>query len=209
MEQAPGRSRPRTGNATSDSCATLRPSSKALEGWHTVKSREEWLKLVETSRDDYHAGRFLIERLGAERLLDPALIATLLGLRQGLLGGLDRPTAADRMLVDCALLAYYNMLRVQGWIGNLALHIEHELFGQGTPTAKLGSESGSAANIPIEERLKRVGEQLLPLLDRANRMLIRNLMAVRELRRGPTPTVAINRAEQVNVAEQQANAVVR
>jgi hypothetical protein len=40
-------------------------------------------------------------------------------------------------------------------------------------------------------------------------MMIRNLKAVRELRRGPVPTVAINRADQVNVAEHQANAVVR
>jgi hypothetical protein len=57
--------------------------------------------------------------------------------------------------------------------------------------------------------LTRVGEQLLPLLDRANKMMIRNLKAVRELRRGPTSSVAIKRADQVNVAEHQANAVVR
>jgi hypothetical protein len=40
-------------------------------------------------------------------------------------------------------------------------------------------------------------------------MMICNLKAVSELRRGPTPTVAINRADRLNVAERQANTVVR
>jgi hypothetical protein len=40
-------------------------------------------------------------------------------------------------------------------------------------------------------------------------MMVRNLRAVKELRHGPTPAAAIHSAEQVNVAERQANAVVR
>jgi CubicO group peptidase (beta-lactamase class C family) len=39
--------------------------------------------------------------------------------------------------------------------------------------------------LAVEDRLKRLGEQLLPLLDRANEMMIRNLKAVRELGLGP------------------------
>jgi hypothetical protein len=35
------------------------------------------------------------------------------------------------------------------------------------------------------------------------------LKAIKELRQGPTPAVAIGRAEQVNVAKQQVNAVVK
>jgi hypothetical protein len=42
----------------------------------------------------------------------------------------EQPTAADRMMADSAVLAYYNMLRVQGWIGSLCLIVERELFGQ-------------------------------------------------------------------------------
>ena len=38
-------------------------------------------------------------------------------------------------------------------------------------------------------------------------MMVRNLKAIKELRQGPTPAVAMGRAEQVNVAERQANAV--
>ena len=64
----------------------------------------------------------------------------------------------------------------------------------------------------VEERLARLGEQLLPLQDRASRMLIRHLKALAELRRGPAPAVAIGRAHQVNVggvvAAQQATVAV-
>ena len=31
---------------------------------------------------------------------------------------------------DGAVIAYYNMLRVQGWIGSLCLTVERQLFGQ-------------------------------------------------------------------------------
>jgi hypothetical protein len=33
------------------------------------------------------------------------------------------------MLVDLALLSYYDALRVQGWTADLAVRIEHEFFG--------------------------------------------------------------------------------
>ena len=182
---------------------------RAVEGWSGVKSPDEWEKVCSESNTAYRSGHFLIERLGAERFLDPALMATLWGLRQNLLSELGKATAAEMMLVDMAMLAYYNALRVQCWIGNMALLVEHEFFGQASPTAKFGQQHGRFEGLALEDRLKKLGEELLPLLDRANKMMIRNLKAMRELRRGPAPTVAINRAEQVNVAEQQANTVIR
>ena len=47
--------------------------------------------------------------------------------------------------------------------------------------------------------MQRLGEQLMPILDRANRMMIRNLKAIKELRQGQVPAIAIGRAEQVTV----------
>jgi hypothetical protein len=46
---------------------------------------------------------------------------------------------------------------------------------------------------------------MLPLLDRANRLLVRNLKAARELRQAPLPSVSIGSAGQVNVAAAQQN----
>jgi hypothetical protein len=178
--------------------------ARAMEGWQRVKGKRGWVKICHASREEYRSGRFLLERLGAERHLDPELVATLWHLRQGLLD--DTASVAEQMLADLTVLAYYHVLRVQGWIGDLALHVEHEFFGQESPTPKFPWEYGQAPGLAVEDQIRRLAEQLLPLLDRANRMVLRNLKAMQELRQGPTPAVAIGRAEQVNVSTKQANA---
>lgn len=111
------------------------------------------------------------------------------------------------MLVDLAVLAYANALRVQGWIGDAALWTEHEFFAQPSPTAefKRRCEDRSVEGLEVEERIERLSAQLRPLLDRANRMLVRNLRALRELREPRTSTLAIAQAGQVNVGAVQTN----
>jgi hypothetical protein len=47
--------------------------------------------------------------------------------------------------------------------------------------------------------VRRLGEQLMPLADRANRMFIRNLKAIKDLRQRLVPAIAIGRAEHVTV----------
>jgi hypothetical protein len=103
-------------------------------------------------------------------------------------------------------MTYYNALRVQGWLGDLAMLIEHEFFGQEGPSAKLRQKWGyQVEGLRVEDRLQRLAEQLMPLFERANRQLIRNLQALRTLRHGPPPAVAIGHAGQVNLAQQQIN----
>jgi hypothetical protein len=185
-----------------------RATFRAMEGWHRVDSEEDWLKVCADSQEQYASGRFLLERLGAERYLDPKLMATLLFLRQQLIveWGI---TTAEMMLLDHALLGYYNALRVQGWIGDLSLHIEDEFFGQdalaenGQRPVRRPGRFSCEERFSFEEDVRRLSEQLMPLLDRANRMLIRNLKAIKELRQGLVPALAIGRAEQVTVTNGQ------
>ncbi len=181
---------------------------RAVEGWQTVKSEEDWLKVCEDSRVEYQSGRFLIERLGADRYLDPSLMATLWSLRQTVLaeGG---STAADAMLVDLAVLNYSNALRMQGLIGNLTMLVEHEFFAQPSLRAKFEKEYGRGMGLIVEDHVKRLAEQLMPLFERANRGVIRNLQARNELRQGLAPAVAIGRAKQVNLVERQRNPVIQ
>src|SRR6266511_182064 len=40
------------------------------------------------------------------------------------------------------MMAYYNALRVEGWIGDLALVIEHELFAEDSLKVKLRDKYG-------------------------------------------------------------------
>src|SRR2546428_9264731 len=58
---------------------------RAMEGWQRARTEEDWARVCEESREEYESGRFLLERLGAERYLDPKLMATLWSMRQRLI----------------------------------------------------------------------------------------------------------------------------
>src|SRR5215831_6510163 len=90
---------------------------------------------------DYHYS--IIERLGAERFLDPQLMGTLWQLRQRLLEEYGAESPAMTMVVDLAVMTYANVLRIQGWIGDLALVIEQELFAKDAPKVKLRQQYGT------------------------------------------------------------------
>jgi hypothetical protein len=146
---------------------------------------------------DYDSGRFLVQRLGAERYHDLQLVVTLTQLRQELLDGIENPTAADKMLADTAVAAYRNFLRIQGWVGSLCLVTERELFGQ----EPVSESNGASAGERIEREMHQLEHTLMPLLDRAHRMLVRGLdrLEARRSRGGPQAQVSIGRAGHVNV----------
>ena len=109
--------------------------------------------------------------------------------------GIERPTAADTTSADIAIIAYRNLLRVQGWIGSLCLTVERELFGQ----APLNEIHGSTVGKELEQNLRRLEEHVL-LLERCHRMMARGIAHL-EARRGKTATtsVMVGQAGQVNV----------
>jgi len=113
-----------------------RANYRAMEGSLGVRSEEDWTKVVEQSRQQYESGAFLLDRMGGERFLDPQLVATLMGLRQKFMVEWNITTAAETMLLDLAMLHYYHVLRVQGWIGDFALHLEQLFFGSGAFAAE-------------------------------------------------------------------------
>jgi hypothetical protein len=160
-----------------------------------VQREEDWQKIFQQAKVDCESGRFLIEQLGAERYLEPRLMATLAQLRQGLLGGIQNPTAADSMMADTAVIAYRNLLRVQGWIGDLCLVVERELFGQ----EPLNRYHGPTVGAKLEEKLRRLEEHML-LLERCHRMMVRSLTHLESSRSKAAKTaVTIGQAGQVNV----------
>jgi hypothetical protein len=77
----------------------------------------------------------------------------------------------DKLAADSAIIAYHNILRLQAWIGNISLVVEHDLFGQ-TPLDQI---HGPTVGEKLSEELRRLELQIFPLLDRAHRMLIRSL----------------------------------
>jgi hypothetical protein len=177
---------------------------RAMQGWRDVRSVEEWQATCADAAERYQSGRFLIERLGAERFLDPQLMATLWQLRQGLLDEYGTDSPAMTMVIDLAVMAYANALRIQGWIGDLSLAIEHELFGEESLKVKLRQQYGPHFDgFAVEEALRRLREQLLPLFERVNRQLLQNLQGLQRGHPASSPMVAIGQARNVNVAQQQ------
>jgi len=79
------------------------------------------------------------------------------------------------MMIDSAVIAFYNMLRVQGWVGNSALVVERELFGQDS----LNEFNGSTVGDRLAEQITRPPEGLIPLQERCQRMMNRSLAPLR------------------------------
>jgi hypothetical protein len=188
----------------------LRDQAQALiatvKGRRGIQSDEHWQALFQKAKIDYDNGRFLLQQLGAERCLEPELMATLAQLRQELLTGIESPTAADKMVADSAILAYRNMLRVQGWIGNLCLVVERELFGQ----APLNELHGHTVGKQLTNEIVRLEEVLMPLLERCHRMMARSIAHLDSRRRKPTTTsVTVGQAGQVNVDCDVSNEIAR
>ena len=120
--------------------AEARAVFRAVDGWSGIRNQEDWEKAVDEADRGLDSGGFLLERLGAERYVDPQLTAVLLVLRRRLVDETGAHTAAEYLLIDSAVLAYYHQLRINGWIGNFSAFLESEFFGhEKTLTAKLKS----------------------------------------------------------------------
>ena len=98
------------------------------------------------------------------------------------------------------IVLYFLVLRLDR---RLALHIERQFFGQDAFAAEGQERARAAKPRSVDDHVRRLGEQLMPLLDRTNRMFIRNLKAIKELRQGLVPAIAIARADQVTVTSPQ------
>jgi hypothetical protein len=179
---------------------------RAMQCWSGIGTVEAWQAACEAAPKRYESGHFLFECLGIQRVLDPKLMATLWQLRQGLIAEYGAESPGMTMAIDLAVMAYANALRVQSWIGDLALSIGGELFGEDSLKVKLRQHYGAQFDgFAVEGALRRLREQLLPLFERVNRQLLQHLQALQRPRPGSAPMVAIGRAGHVNVAQQQVN----
>jgi hypothetical protein len=80
--------------------------------------------------------------LGADRLLDPATTGMLLAIRRGFIEETNAASTGEFVLIDMAVIAFANAMRVQSMIGNTSLILEAEMFGQPTLRAKWEKEYG-------------------------------------------------------------------
>ena len=179
----------------------------AMEGWGAVKTEEDWEQIQAEAAEDWVSGRALIAMLGSERYLAPERVALLLHLWRHFLIAYDVDGPAEFLTVAMALVAFNQLTRVNELVGNLENRLEDEFFAteglreQHERRYGRGTRTGALA---VEERVRQLGQDLLPLLDRANRMVIRNLKMLRELKSTPL-AVTVQNFGQLNVAQAQTN----
>ena len=166
-----------------------------------LQSPDDWEATVTKAADDYRSGLALIDQLGAFGLLDPALVGMLLAIRRGLIEETNAASTDELVPIDMAVVAYANAMRLQSMIGNTALIIESEMFGQPTLRAKCKSTYGGRAEdiqgLAVEEHIARLRDQLLPPVERAHRTARESVEAIRRTRQ--VPAMRVERAKAVEI----------
>ena len=139
-----------------------------------------------------------MQHLGADRLLDPATTGMLLAIRRGLIEETHAATIGEYVLIDMAVIAFASTMRLQSIVGNLALVIEGELFGQPSLRAKWRKEyGGRPEGLAVEEHVTRLRDQVMPMVERFNRMGREGIEALGRARQAPS--LAVERAESINI----------
>lgn len=168
---------------------------RTVKGLPGVATQQRWDALVEKAAIEYPNGQFLLERMGAKRYLDPELMAVLMHLRQQLLADIEQLTTIDHMHADSAILAYRHMLRIQGWIDSVCITFERELFGQ----ASLQEIHGELVGEKIDKQLRKIENDLMPLLHRSQKMLHTALSKLERRSARQAGSVSVNQAGQINI----------
>jgi hypothetical protein len=174
--------------------------TRAMSRWYSREGDRE--RQIERVMTRYEDGSFLINRLGAEGVIDQDLVVVLLDLRRRLIDEYgDAP--ASVMLIDRAVAAYQDFIRIAGWTGNTALMIEAEFFGRDRPCFEFrdrhGREGREIRGLTVEQHLAHLREALIPLAERCARVMREALASLETLRTAPSPAVERSRPAPISV----------
>jgi len=177
--------------------------------WAGIDSQEEFDKKRNEVADDYRNGNFFLERIGRLRSVDDSLTLTVLFLRRQWSSEYEVETIPEFILLDMALTSYFHFIRLNEDINNALANIEWQMFALDAP---MFMRNSCGNRLQDERKDKAVAEAiahnlqevLQPVLDKFNRMFIRNLKAMRDLRRGNIQ-LNIGNIGQMNIGDKQIN----
>ena len=176
--------------------------------WAGIKTQKQFDKKRNEVLEDYKNGNFFIERLGRHREVDFPLTMTIVNLRREWIKEYDIKTAPEYMLIDAAFISYFHFIRLNEAINNNMASIEWNLFMLDVPSfvpKKDGVKFTTSNSRSLAENLAhRLTDVLQPVLEQYNRMLIKNLKALRDLRRGNI-LLNIGIIGQMNLGDKQIN----
>lgn len=177
-------------------------SMRAYVEWANIHTQKDWDNIVRKSQEKLQSGAFLAERLGYIKESDPELVAVLLLLRTSWVEEYQIQTAPEFILIDMSIINYYHFLRLNELAGNAAALIETGFFLGEAPSLYWKKESGKIMDkLEAEEHIRNAAQKVLPLIDEYQRMFIRSLKALRDLKR----TNLILNINQMNIGEKQIN----
>lgn len=163
---------------------------RAIAGWRGVETPEEWDAVVREAIDDMANGVFFIDRLGGQKYLDPKLMAVLRLMRSDLVREYGADTASDFILIDMVVMQYHHVITTNSWIGNIIASTQTEMFGSASLSSKLEDQYGRGTDfrgLRVEEFVRRLTEQLMPLIEKSNGLLLRNLRALQDRKAARAP----------------------
>ena len=181
---------------------------RSLE-WAGICSQEELDRKCHEAVEDYESGNFFIERIGRYGTVDSPLTLAVFHMRQQCIKDLGIKTMPEFMILDMAMTSYFHFLRLNEDVNNILANIEWEMFAIDAPRSNdnsfWGGLTGKRKDQKVAEELAhRLQEILQPVLDQFNRAFIRNLKALRDLRRGNI-LLNIGNIGQVNIGDKQIN----
>lgn len=200
ISQPPGLPERRRIKDTADVLKRSYPELSALQ------RQGDWDRLSELLNEEYRSGQFFIDNLGANRYVETKVAMIILLMRKKMIEDMQIESVAEFMLMDGALMAHFNSIKLQRMFGDLVTQVERELFHDESMSVTLKKTGRlEVEDFKVEAMLNRASDKFMNLIDRANNMMIRNVKAIRDLKSG---SLSI-RTDQVNIAQQQVNQVVK
>jgi len=184
------------------------PKYRELFFWDGIKSQEDFEKKYAEIKKEYRDGTFFLKRIGRYREIDPELAMVLLYLREECIVDYEIKTAPEFMLLDMALASHFQFQRINEDINDIMANIEWDVFVLDAPRFdknEYEDKNGRKNDkLRAEELAHKLREVLQPSLDQYNRMFIRNLKAIRDLKRGNIQ-LNIGNIGQMNFGDKQVN----
>ena len=136
--------------------------------------------------------------LGGGLVVDQDLAVVLLNLRRRLIDEYGTGPAA-MMLIDRAVGAYQDFIRISGWTGNTALMVEAEFFGRDRPRVGFRDSHGEIRGLTVEEYINRLGQDLIPLAECCARVMREAFGSLEATRGAPSQAVERSRPARISV----------
>lgn len=168
---------------------------------------EQYSQLLETVTESYLNGTFFLKHLGLFFDVAPELCLLVFQLRQEWIRQYDLKTVPELMLLDEGMLAHFHVLRLHKEVANMLALTESHLYMADPPAIKIKKENrlnNEFDGFVAEDAIKKLQERLMPLIEAFNKMFLRSLRALREMKVHPIQ-VNIGQAGSVNVGQQQVN----